>query len=319
MLSRTADNLYWMARYMERADFLARIIEASQRLASMPESYAGSETVWESALHSSGAFEIFEELKTEINENNVIDFLTFSTANPSSIRQCIELARSNARAVRTALTTEMWEAINTAYLELPSFDPQSPLELSRDRDAIRRFIEFTKRAALDLDGAAYRTMLRDDAYSFTRLGLYLERADNTARLLDVKYHMILPENEEVGGSLDYFQWSSVLRAVSAQNAYHWVYRDGIKPWLVADLLILKKEMPRSLIASYDNIVRFLTAIGRAHGRQGPSQRYARRVMNRLEQSTIKDIFQGGLHEFIETFVQDNDQLSAAITEQYLLG
>ena len=160
-------------------------------------------------------------------------------------------------------------------------------------------------------------MLRNDAFWFSRLGLFIERADNTARILDVKYHVLLPENESVGGSLDYFQWTAILRAVSALTAYHWVYRENVKPWLIADLLILKLEMPRSLIACYDNITHFLDAIGKAYGRTGPSQKQARAVMQRLEGATTNEIFKIGLHEFITAFVQDNDRLGNMISEQYL--
>src|SRR3981081_1898000 len=134
-------------------------------------------------------------------------------------------------------------------------------------------------------------MLRNDAYWFSRVGLYIERADNTARILDVKYHVLLPENETVGGALDYFQWTAILRAVSSLTAYHWVYRESVKPWLIADLLILKKEMPRSLTACYENLVLYLDHIARAYGRQGPAQRQARAVRARLENSRMEGIFQ----------------------------
>jgi uncharacterized alpha-E superfamily protein len=161
-------------------------------------------------------------------------------------------------------------------------------------------------------------MLRNDAYWFSRLGLYMERADNTARILDVKYHMLLPANERVGGPLDYFQWAAILRSVSALTAYHWVYRENLKPWLIADLLILKDELPRSLAGCYGNLVQNLDLIARAYGRQGPAQRQARALRARLENSRMEEIFQTGLHEFISGFVSDNNKLGAAVTEQYLM-
>jgi uncharacterized alpha-E superfamily protein len=173
--------------------------------------------------------------------------------------------------------------------------------------------------SLDVDGSSYRTMLRNDAYWFSRLGLYVERADNTARILDVKYNILLPETESIGGSLDYFQWTAILRAVSALTSYHWVYRQSIKPWLIADLLILRPEMPSSLIACYSEIARFLDAIGRAYGRQGASQRHARQVLTRLENATIKDIFSTGLHEFITGFIENNTRLGITVAEQYLVS
>jgi uncharacterized alpha-E superfamily protein len=318
MLSRTADSLYWLARYVERADFLARIIKAAQRLATLPASYSGTGTEWESALESSGAAQGFQATRGTPEEANVVDYLTFAPDNPSSIRNCIKFARANARAVRTALTAEMWEAINGAWIELGRFEASNNGSSRYDREALSHFFEFVNKTSLDYDGSVDRTMLRNDAYWFSRVGLYIERADNTARILDVKYHVLLPENETVGGSLDYFQWTAILRAVSSLTAYHWVYRESVKPWLIADLLILKKEMPRSLIACYDNIVNLLDAIGDAYGRAGASQRQAHEVMARLANATTKEIFKTGLHEFITAFVEDNDRLGQTINGQYLL-
>ncbi|MGO9674686.1 MAG: alpha-E domain-containing protein [Methylocella sp.] len=317
MLSRTADHLYWLARYVERADFLARIVEATQRLAALPTSYSGTGTEWESALESSGAAAGFRETRGAAEEQSVVEYLTFAADNPSSIRNCIELARTNARAVRTALTSEMWDAINGAWIELKRFEASNATRGYYDRRELSRFLDFVKKTSLDYDGSAYRTMLRNDCFWFSRLGIFIERADNTARILDVKYHVLLPENESVGGSLDYFQWTAILRAVSALTAYHWVYRENVKPWLIADLLILKLEMPRSLIACYDNIVHFLDAIAKAYGRTGPAQKQAYAVMQRLEGATTSEIFKIGLHEFITAFVQDNDRLGDMISEQYL--
>ena len=314
MLSRTADNLYWLARYMERADFLARVIQASRRLAALPKAYGGAESEWESVLLSSGAEPAFAATERPLDEANVIDFLTFAPDNPGSIRNCIELARANARAVRTALTAEMWEAINGGYLEVQALEGSG---CARSGEQLMRFLDFVKQMSLAYDGGAYRTMLRNDAYWFSRVGLFIERADNTARLLDVKYHVLLPAKEVVGGSLDYFQWSAILRAVSAHTAYHWVYRQSMKPWLVADLLILRPEMPRSLISCYESIVRNLDLLAKTHGRQGPAQRHARGVYGKLENLSMESVFQGGLHEFVQDFITDNNSLGALISEQYL--
>jgi len=313
MLSRTADNLYWLARYVERAEYLARILEATQRLTALPIAYGGTSNEWESAVATAGCTGAFFAHYTEANEENVTDFLAFSTANPSSIRNCFEVARTNARAVRTALTVEMWDAINGAWLELKRYG-NGPTS----REEFMRFLRWVQESSLRFDGSAYRTMLRNDAYWFSRLGLYSERADNTARILDVKYHVLLPANETVGGPLDYFQWSAILRSVSALTAYHWVYRESLKPWLIADLLMLNDQMPRSLASCYENLVRYLDNIANAYGRQGPAQRQARTVRTRLENSRIDDIFQTGLHEFIGGFIADNNRLGASITEQYLV-
>ena len=313
MLSRTADNLYWLARYVERAEYLARILEVTHRLTTLPLAYVGSSNEWESAVATAGCAHGFSSLYDEANEETVTEFLCFSTANPSSIRSCFELARTNARAVRTALTVEMWDAINGAWLELKRFGngPSS-------REEFTRFLRWVQETSLRFDGSAYRTMLRNDAYWFSRLGVYMERADNTARILDVKYHLLLPANERVGGPLDYFQWSAILRSVSALTAYHWVYRESVKPWLIADLLILKDELPRSLAGCYGNLVQNLDYIARAYGRQGPSQRQARATRTQIENSRMDEIFQHGLHEFIEEFISANNRLGGAITEQYLL-
>jgi uncharacterized alpha-E superfamily protein len=313
MLSRTADNLYWLARYVERAEYLARILEATQRLTALPLAYVGETNEWESAVATAGCAGNFYAHYESANEENVTDFLAFSTANPSSIRSCIEVARTNARAVRTALTVEMWDAINGAWLELKRYG-NGPTS----REEFMRFLRWVQETSLLFDGSAYRTMLRNDAYWFSRLGLYIERSDNTARILDVKYHLLLPEHEKIGGPLDYYQWSAILRTVSALTAYHWVYRESLKPWHIADLLILNEQMPRSLSSCYDNLVRYLDAIAQIYGRQGPAQRQARAIRTRLQNARMEEIFQHGLHEFIGEFVVDNNRLGAAITQQYLV-
>jgi uncharacterized alpha-E superfamily protein len=319
MLSRTADNLYWVSRYLERADFLARLIEASSRISALPKAYSAKQDEWESVLIASGADETFYDHLETADEANVLAYLAFDERNASSIRNCIEFARTNARAVRTALTVEMWESINSAWLELKKFESNYKSLGRIDREELIRFLDFVKTTSSLYDGYAYRTMLRNDAYYFSRLGVYVERADNTARVLDVKYHVLLPEQEAVGGSVDYFQWTAILRSVSALTAYHWVFRESIKPWNVADLLILRPQMPRSLISCYDNIVRFLDAIGNEYGRHGQAQRHARNLKRRLENASIREVFQNGLHEFVESFVNDNNQLGAEIAEQYLIG
>ena len=313
MLSRTADNLYWLSRYMERAEYLARILDATQRLSALPLAYVGTSNEWESTVLTAGCSAGFYKAHKEATEDTVTSFLAFSADNPSSIRCCLEMARANARAVRTALTMEMWDAINGTWLELQRYGNG----LS-SREEFSRFLRWVQESSLRFDGSAYRTMLRNDAYWFSRLGVYVERADNTARILDVKYHLLLPENERVGGPLDYFQWSAILRSVSALTAYHWVYRDSVKPWLVADLLILREEMPRSLNSCYEAIVRNLDSISGAYGRQGPAQRQARGIRNRLQNSKMEGIFQRGLHEFLGEFIGENNRLASAITEQFLL-
>ena len=255
----------------------------------------------------------FRQQSDALNEEPVRHFLAFTPHNPSSIRSCIETARDNARAVRTALTRQMWETINGAWLELRRFD-----NADMTREEFTGFLDWVKSVSLTFDGSAYRTMLRKDAYWFTRLGTAIERADNTARILDVKYQLLLPATERVGGSLDYFQWTTILREVSAMTAYHWVYRDSVKPWLVADLLILNAQMPRSLANCYEVLMRHLDLIADAYGRRGPSQRLAGNIRAKLANARIEEIFGNGLHEFVTEFIDENNRLGSAIHEQYLM-
>ncbi len=311
MLSRTAENLFWLSRYVERADYLARIIEATMRLAILPAAGDGS-SEWTSALVTAGCYDAFVAAHGEPTAESAMEYLAFSENNPSSIRRCLETARSNARAVRTALTVEMWETINGAWLELQKMDSSG---FAGGR--MSRFTDWVKDIALRIDGSGHRTMLRNDAYWFTRLGFYIERADNTARILDVKYHILLPEASAVGGGLDYSQWAAILRSVNALTAYRWVYREDLRPWLIADLLILNQELPRSLAACYANIVTHLDSLSNAYGRQGKSQRFARTVQTALQNATIEQVFQTGLHEFLTRFISDNSRVGGAIAEQYL--
>jgi len=314
MLSRTAEDLFWLARYVERAEYIARTIDATLRVTALPAAYVGNTNEWESALLTAGVSQSFYKAYDEANEQNVVEYLSFSSSNPSSINNCIKAARLNSRSVRTALTSEMWDTINGAWIELQEVWSKG----TSSREELVRFLRFVQETSLRFEGSAYRTMLRNDAYWFSRIGVDLERADNTARILDVKYHVLLPEQEHVGGPLDFYQWSSILRSVSALNAYRWVYRETLKPWLIADLLILNDTLPRSLASCYSNLVRNLDQIGVAYGWHGPAQRHARGIRNRLEHSDMDDIFQRGVHEFVQEFIAENARLGEIITKQYLV-
>jgi len=242
----------------------------------------------------------------------VIDYLARDPDNPSSIASCLETARNNGRAVRTALTTDMWEAVNATWLETR--------KLTRDDFAparVGRFLERVKERSQLFGGAAAATMLRSDAYWFTRLGTFVERADNTARILDVKYHVLLPKPDSVGGLVDYYQWTAILRSVSALRSYHWVYRDRLKPWLIAELLILRPEMPRSLRSCLDEIARHLDLLGQAYGTRGECHRLAGQIDARLRYGKIESIFQAGLHEFLTEFIDTNTVLGEEIRRHYL--
>ena len=310
MLSRTADSLFWTGRYIERADYLARILEATLRLAAIPTREGASEGVWAGAVASAGMADAFTALGSAPNERSVREFLAFAP-DSDSITTCITRARTNARSVRTALTVELWEAINGAWNGLA--EQGRPTR----RDDFVNFLEWVKTVTLSVEGASSRTMLRNDAYWFLKLGAAVERADNTARLLDVKYHLLLPEGERVGGQLDYFQWTTLLREVSALTDYRWVYRDNVKPWLVADLLVLNRQMPRSLASCQSEIVSCLELLAADYGRRGLSQRIANTRLMQFEEATIERIFQSGLHEYIQAFLDQNNRLGQAISEQYL--
>jgi uncharacterized alpha-E superfamily protein len=313
MLSRTADSLFWFSRYVERADYLARVLEAAIRLSSLPLRREDAENEWASALATAGCRADFSALYDWVSPGKVTRFLAFSRRNPTSIRNCIRIARRNARQVRTALTVEMWETINGAWLDLQKLDFDN-----MDASQMARFLESVKETSLRIDGSGYRTMLRNDAYWFSRLGIFVERADNTARILDVKYHVLLPENVEVGGGIDYSQWAAILRAVSALTAYHHVYHESLKPLRIADLLLLNPKMPRSVASCYGAICANLDSLADAYGKQGEAQRLARSMRNKLENGRIEQIFQSGLHEFCETLIAENARLGTTISEQYLV-
>jgi uncharacterized alpha-E superfamily protein len=315
VLSRTADGLYWLARYMERAENIARILSAGQRMASITRSVGSESNEWGSTLVAAGCAEAYLAKHEKITPEGVLDFLVRDPDNPSSVLSCLETARRNARAVRTALTADMWETLNDTWLELSCFENLEGLG-----ESTLRLLEWVKQRSLLFHGAYANTMLRNDAFYFTQLGTFLERADNTARILDVKYHVLLPGNESVGGPLDYCHWESILRAVSALRAYHWVYHERLAPWMIADLLILRPEMPRSLLACYAQITRYLELLAELNGgKRGECHRRAGEIHARLRYGRIDAIFQVGLHEFLTQIVDDGIRLGRDVGDFYLLA
>jgi len=308
MLSRTASNLYWIGRYVERAEFTARLLEATIRLDSLSARPAGM-GAWTSALAVASASSGFKATGENISPMNVSRYLALDERNPSSIRSCIQGARMNARSARVAITREAWETINRAWINLKGRaspgGTQTTLNLA---DQI-------KAEARGFEGAINR-MLHSESYWFVKLGAVIERADNTARLLDVKYHLLLPKGERVGGLIDRDQWLTLLQVVSARTAYHMLYPSGLKPWLVAEMLVLRRQMPRSLMATVDEAGQMLSAIAGAIGKQGPADRLARKREAALERLDIDTIFQNGLHQFLIGFISENNALDAAISQQY---
>ncbi len=308
MLSRTALNLYWMGRYVERAEFTARLIEATIRLDALSPRPAGL-AAWTSALAVAAAEPGFAATGDGATPQNIARHLTLDPSNPSSIRACLDTARANARAVRTALSREAWEAINRAWMILRGRTSPGGTQ------SLLNLTEQVRAEARGFEGALHR-MLHNEASWFIRLGAAIERADNSARLLDVKYHLLLPAGAEVGGAVDRDQWTTILHTVSAVTAYRWLYREGLKPWLVAELLILRGELPRSLAASLDEVVGLLTHLARRSGKQGEADRIARQRLAALRQTGIDQVFQGGLHEFLQKFLLENGQLDQAVAQQF---
>ena len=307
MLSRTADHLYWMARYIERAENMARLIDITHKMSLVPNARRSEETLWQPPVNIAGNIAVFTQDYGIFSTHNVFRYLALDIRNPSSIVSALNSARENARAVRVAMPSEMWENINALWLEL-----HARLRSGISEDDLGEFCDWVKSSSHLFRGVTFGTMLRDDAFHFVQLGGAIERADNTARLLDVKYHLLLPTSEEVGGALDYYEWSALLRAVSSFQAYQKIYRDRIEPWRVAELLVLRADLPRSLHACLDQLMPLLEKLG-----GNESLRLAGELHARLHYGRMEDIFQNGLHEFLSEFILDNRRLGAEIQRTFL--
>jgi len=310
MLSRTADHLYWMARYIERAENMARALDVTYNMSLVPNEDITEAMFWSPVLEISGTTEIYEKDIGEVTAANVINYLAMDQRNPSSIYSALKSARENAHAVRVTMTTETWESINSIWLEFSQFHKQD-----FSKKGLREFCDWVKTRSHLFRGVCFGTMLRDDAFNFVRLGTFIERADNTARLLDVKYHLLLPTGQEVGGAVDYYEWSSVLRSVSALQAYQKIFNDTIEPWRVAELLTLRCDMPRSLHACFDEIILILEALSKSKNNE--AYRLAGEIHAKLHYGKIKDIFQSGLHEFLSDFIKSNDLIGQEIHKHFL--
>jgi uncharacterized alpha-E superfamily protein len=315
MLSRTAENLYWLARYMERAETMARLLEVGYRMALMPSAGEGYRNEWASLVAAAGSSEGFEaKFGDTFRQRDVETWLFFDRENPSSVVSSIETARQNGRAVRTALTTEMWEALNGAYLELREIERRP-----RSAALLPQICDWTKRQGALLRGAAEGTHLQNDGYDFLNLGTYLERGDNTARLLDVKYYVLLPTTHMVGGSIDTYQWTTLLRALSSYRAFHWSYGGEYGPRKIAHFLILNRACPRSLLHCLDQVGDHLGRLARGYGRRGRAHERAHAMLGELAEAEVEDIIAEGLHEFITRFIRQNAALGQDVADVYLFG
>lgn len=313
MLSRTADHLYWMARHIERAENTARMLDVTSRMMLLPSSMKEPEQPWAAPwavpLITTGLASGYYALYPELNAQNVLEFLVTDIDNPSSICGSIYSARENARSVRGAITSEMWESINATWIEFRNISPQL-LEAGQ----IGNFFDRVKLRSHMFRGVSVGTSLHDEAYHFIRLGTFLERADNTARILDVKYHILLPSPKDVGGAQDYYQWGALLRSVSAFEAYRKIYRDVIVPLKVAQLLILRMDMPRSLHACMDEIHDILEILAGDTGSE--ARRMAGELHARLHYGRIEDIMALGLHEYLTDFLEQTHRLGHHINQGF---
>jgi uncharacterized alpha-E superfamily protein len=310
MLSRTADHLYWMARYTERAENLARMLDVTQRM-SLLQGGQPDEAAWNAALAIAGTETAFRQKYGSATPADVMRFLSLDSDNPSSIVRCLKSARENAHAVRGTLTSELWETINDTWIKAREASPSVV-----DGNSAGEFFEWVKYRSHLSRGVTIGTMLQDEALWFTRLGTYLERADSTARILDVKFQSLLPEGSDADNACDYYQWSTLLRSVSAFEIYRKVYRDRITPRRVAELFVLRDDMPRSLHHCLNEVHTLLDRV--ANRQSAETGRRAGLLHSSLHYGRIEDIFDQGLHAFLHDFLGRAADLSERIANDFLV-
>ncbi len=308
MLSRTADHLYWMARYTERAENLARMLDVHLRMAMLSKNDADGQ--WGSILSINELGGDFAGRYNGINQANVVRYMAFDADNPSSIFSCLRAARENAHAVRGTLTSEQWETINATWLKLRD------TRLSEMEGDLRAFFEWVKFRSHLSRGVSMGTMLQDESLHFIRLGTFLERADNTARLLAVKFEQLLSSNNDLSASADYYQWGALLRSLSAFEIYRKVYRDAITPMRVSELLILKDDMPRSLLHCLRQVHHNLGLVANSHS--GETQRVAGKLHSSLRYGRMEDIHEQGLANFLNDFLVSINDIGSRISEDFLV-
>ncbi len=310
MLSRTAENLYWMARYMERAEATARLLSMGQRMAILPGAHHRDE--WRSVVRAAGADSHFPA-GAQLTESDALAYLMLDPDNASSIRSCLLRARANAKSARTLLTQDMWEALNEGWRKLDSYDVEEA------RQQLPALIDWVKTRVMTFRGATHSGQLRNEGHDFLRCGSALERAQMTLRLLDVKYYVLLPETEVVGGNRDHYQWTSVLYALSGVRAYHHVYGGAYTPWQITDFLMLNRLFPRSVAYCYDQLAYRLHRLAGWHDARGTCHDTVRKMVSDLEQLDSGDIFRRGLHETVQNGLKDTNRLGAEIAQTYHFG
>jgi uncharacterized alpha-E superfamily protein len=318
MLSRTADHLFWMARYMERAENTARMLDVSYQTSLLPQGADKAEQLWRGMLSISELTALYGERYDGVDARHVMTFMVRDENNLSSIWNCLRAARENARAVRGTLTTEVWETTNQTWLEFNRMLTDGAFE--RDPGALFEWVKFRSHLSR---GVTVGTMLQDEALHFIRIGTFLERADNTARLLDVKY-AALTDGEYFGPGLvhqqshevDFYHWSAILRSVSGFEIYRKVYRNVIQPEKVAELLILRPDMPRSLAACMNETVVNLQRV--ANQQSAETLRRAGRLQSDLQYGRIDEILSTGLHAYLTQFLDRVNDLGVGISRDFLV-
>ena len=317
MLIRTSFHLFWMSRYTERAENTARMLSVSYETSMLPMRPGGAVGAWQGVLSISELIPAYQARYRDITRENVLFFMVADESNPASIISCLRAARENARAVRGVLTTEVWETQNQTWLGLRNHLQEGAL--GKDPGQLFEWVKYRSHLSR---GVALGTMLQDEAFNFLRLGTFLERADNTARLLDVRFHAIQRDYHGVDAQrkgvqpFDFYHWSALLRSVSAFEVYRKVYRDVITPERVAELLVLRADMPRSLHASMREVVFNLKAV--AHEGAEESLRKAGRLLTDVQYSRIDEILDTGLHAYLTHFLDRVNQLGEVITKDYLV-
>lgn len=309
MLGKTAGGLFWMFRFLERAENTARLIEAGFRIALTRSSDPASE--WKSVIVTSAQQPAYDAKHDGYDSARVTDFLLRDTGNPSSVHSVVKSARDNARLVRTALTSEVWSAVNETWMLLAARlkDPIPETDLPEVLAAIRH------QSAL-VRGALHGTMLRNDIYDFCRLGTFVERMDSTARIIDVKYYALLPSPALVGSRMDNVQWETLLRSVSGHRAFKWAVDDDYNAPNIARFLILDRRMPRSLAFCAGTLVENLTYLAEEYGERSESLNLAEALQKRLKDRDITSIFDEGLHEFLSSILSDTARIGLQIEHDY---
>lgn len=307
MLGKTAGGLFWMFRYLERSENTARLIEAGFRIAL---TRPGNEE-WASVLKTAAVDQLYGALHGDVEQSRAINFLMREPQNPSSVMSSFAQARQNARMARTAITREVWEAVNDAYMSLK--DTLARPVTQRDLPDV--LAQITQHSAL-VRGALHGSMLRNDVFDFCRLGTFLERADNTARILDVKYYVLLPSVLQVGTSLDNVQWETILRSVSGERAYSWLNQGKATPMGIADFLVFDPRMPRSLRYSLTKIRNNLSLLEAEYGERHACHETIERLDRRLTRASVEEVFDEGLHEFLTEFLESVGRLGREIETDF---